>query len=332
MSVVSDRIIRRVVEVSRGPSPPSMLLSSAGISAEPPAVADDVTLVSSDVYYALLERCGADDPELPLRYGAAIRPEDFGAFGLALKTAHSVRGALERLARYILMVSDTLQYELRPEDTGGVFVLSGRPGDARRGVQLANECAMAAIVSLLRQMADRPLVPTAVSLRHAGPADLTAHEVYFGCPIRFEAPIDGLHLDAGCLAMPGRLGDAGLSAYLLSQLDAMHAQRVEGALVHQVRRVITDQLCSGLPSRDDVARTLGMSGRTLHRRLAEHDCSFQVVANQVRREVAESLLARSAVSLAEVAYLTGFSDQSGFQRAFKSWTGQTPNGYRQRAM
>lgn len=330
MSVVSGRIVRRVIEVSRGPSPTSVLLSSVGLAAAPPS-ADDDKLVPSEEYYGILERCGADDPALPLRYGAVIRPEDFGAFGLAIKTARDVRDALQRLARYILVVSDTLEYELREDASDRVFVLSGRPSADRRGVQLANECALAAILSLLRQVSDGPVVPGAVSLRHPPPNDLAAHERYFGCPVRFDAPVDGLHFDEAALSTVTRLGDEGLSAYLLAQLDAIHSQRVEGAVVQQVRRAITDQLCSGMPSRDAIARTLGMSARTLHRRLAEHDRSFQEVANEVRREVAESLLARSSTTLAEVAYLTGFSDQSAFQRAFKSWTGQTPNGFRQAA-
>ncbi|MBH23098.1 MAG: AraC family transcriptional regulator [Myxococcales bacterium] len=331
MSVISSRIVRRIVEVSRVSTPTEVLLERLGLSTEPSSTTDEHPLVSAEVYYDLLERCGADDPALPLRYAEAIRPEDFGAFGLAIKTSRNVRDALERLARYILVVSDTLEYTLRDDAKGAVFVLNGRPSDDRRGVQLANECALAAITSLLRQVAQGPVVPEAVSFRHPGPSEVTSHQAWFQGALRFEAPIDGLHLDEATLATPTRLADDGLSAYLLAQLDDIHAQRAEAAVVQQVRRAITDKLCSGLPTRNTIARHLGMSGRTLHRRLAEHDCSFQEVANQVRRETAESLLRREALSLAEVAYLTGFSDQSAFHRAFKSWTGQTPRSFQQGA-
>ena len=328
MSVIAARILRRIIEVSRGPEPASVLLARAGLAANRPTSADDVELVSAQVYYDILERCGADDVGLPLRYGASIRPEDFGAFGLALKTARDVREALERLARYILVISDTLEYTLHDE---GVFVLSARPSDARRGVQLANECALAAIVSVLRQAAGPTLPLDGVSFRHPAPTDAGLHRDYFGCEVRFGAPIDGIHVGTSALATPTLLGDEGLSAYLMTQVEDLHARRAEGAIVHQVRRTIADQLCSGMPTRDAIARQLGMSARTLHRRLAAHDCSFQDVANQVRRELAESLLVRQAITLAEVAYLTGFSDQSAFQRAFKSWTGQTPHTFRQAA-
>lgn len=326
MSVVSGRIVRRIVELGRGPEPRARLLARAGLSDDPSE--DDGKLVGADVYYELLERCAAGDPGLPLRYGQAIRPEDFAAFGLALKTAGTVREVLERLARYILVVSDTLEYTLDGEDR---FLLNGRPADGRRGVALANECALAAITSLLRQVAEREVAPVAVSLRHAAPADPSEHEDWFGCPVSFEAAVDGLHLDEATLATTTRLGDDGLSAYLLAQLEEIHVRRAEGAVVQQVRRAIHDKLCSGMPSREEIARHLGMSARTLHSRLAEQGHSFRGLANQVRRETAESLLTRPSISLAEVAYVTGFSDQSAFQRAFKSWTGRTPNGFRQGA-
>jgi len=328
LSVVSARIVRRIIEASRGPSPPSGLLEQAGLSPDPGG--DEERVVPSGIYYDVLERCGADDPTLPLRYGMIIRPEDFGAFGLSLKTAHGIRDVLERLARYILVISDSLEYALVAEGSGSRFVLGGRPADGRRGIELANECAMAAIVSLLRQVAERPVTLVAVSLRHAA-TDRASYSAWFGCPVRFEAPVDALHLDEANLSVPTRLADEGLSAYFLAQIEAIHAQRAEGAIVQQVRSAIADKLCSGLPKRGEVARHLGMSPRTLHRRLADRGCSYQAVANQVRREMAESLLSRRGLSLAEVAYMTGFSDQSAFQRAFKSWTGTTPNGFRQGA-
>lgn len=145
MSVISARIVRRIIEVSRGPEPPRRLLERAGLP--PDDGREGPPIVSADVYYDMLERCGAHDRALPLRYGQAMQPEDFGAFGLAIKTATDVRDALERLARYILVVSDTLEYTLREHEGAHVFVLRGRPADGRLGVQLANECAFAAIVA-----------------------------------------------------------------------------------------------------------------------------------------------------------------------------------------
>ena len=78
----------------------------------------------------------------------------------------------------------------------------------------------------------------------------------------------------------------------------------------------------------NVARSLGLSVRSFHRRLSEHGVSFQTITEETRRELAEGLLREEAHSLAEVAFLTGFSEQSSFSRAFKRWVGMTPASYR----
>ena len=79
-----------------------------------------------------------------------------------------------------------------------------------------------------------------------------------------------------------------------------------------------------------MARRLGVSERTLHRQLSDHDETFQSIATQARRDTAEALLTEGRHSIVEVAFLTGFADQTAFSRAFKRWTGSTPGAYRGR--
>ena len=78
----------------------------------------------------------------------------------------------------------------------------------------------------------------------------------------------------------------------------------------------------------DIARRLGMSGRTLQRRLSDEGYSYQTLVDESRRQLAKRLLHQTDFSLVEVAFMTGFSEQSAFTRAFKRWAGQTPRSYR----
>ena len=78
----------------------------------------------------------------------------------------------------------------------------------------------------------------------------------------------------------------------------------------------------------DVAKRLGMSGRTLQRRLSERGYSYQTLVDESRRQLAKRLLRQTDFSLVEVAFMTGFSEQSAFTRAFKRWAGQTPRSFR----
>lgn len=330
MSVVGGPVIRRIVEVSSGPHSHNDLLASVGLS--PRADSKDWMResVDEDAYYDLLERATAeDDCGLPFRYGNAVRVDDFGALGLALKTASTLRDALQRLVRYILVLSDTLEYDLRDEVGGGEFVMS-RPSH-RRGAHLANECALAAVTSLLREITEGEVTPVAVSFRHSRPASDEPHRSFFGCPIRFEDRVNALHLSTDTLQTRTRLADDGLSAFLLATLDDLKEKKAERTLEAQVYSAVTDSLPDGRAAKSQIARRLGMSERTLHRRLAEEGQTFQSISNRAQREAAESLLVNGDNSLAEVAFLTGFSDQSAFTRAFKGWTGQTPLAFREAA-
>ena len=97
-----------------------------------------------------------------------------------------------------------------------------------------------------------------------------------------------------------------------------------------VEREISRSLSEGIPKMADVARRLAMSERTLHRRLSERSVSFKSLVRKTRRHVAENLLRNSRYPVTEVAFLTGFSEQSAFHRAFKRWSGITPAQWRAR--
>jgi AraC-like DNA-binding protein len=172
------------------------------------------------------------------------------------------------------------------------------------------------------------LAPREVVFRHAAPSTDRFHRDYFGCRVTFDAPLNGIDFATSQLSRPTLLADEGLSHYLLAQLDDLRLQTSERSLEEDVRGAVADSLPDGQPSKSQVARRLGMSERTLHRRLAERGESFQTIATDARREAAESLLRSGSHSLAEVAFLTGFSDQSAFTRAFKRWTGRKPASFR----
>ena len=92
-----------------------------------------------------------------------------------------------------------------------------------------------------------------------------------------------------------------------------------------------DERAGGLAA-STVARAVGMSERTLYRRLAEDGLTYQSVLEKTQRSLAENLLSKSAFSIAEVAFLTGFSEQSSFTRAFKRWVGLSPGAFRKREL
>jgi AraC-like DNA-binding protein len=132
------------------------------------------------------------------------------------------------------------------------------------------------------------------------------------------------------LEQPTRLGDEGITRFLISHLDAeLDAVAVaEDTLSERTRNAIARSLSEGVPKLEQIARSLGLSARSLHRRLADEGLSYQSLTDDTRRDLAEGMLAEDQHSLSEIAFLTGFSEQSAFTRAFKRWTGVTPAQYR----
>lgn len=317
-----------MVEVAHHGHDPAELFQRVGLT----TVAEDPTAAGQSIddaaYYDLLEHiAGDDDHGFPLRYAEALKANDLGALGLAMRTAPTVEGVLDRLMRYILILSDTLEYEFSDAHGGRMFKLTGRPHHSR-GLALANECALAAIVSVVRQSAGPDITPVRVTFRHSGPRDDRHHVAFFACPVWFGADVNGLELRHADLARPTLLADDGLSSYLLRQLDDLKASHAARSIVDDVRAAVADSLPDGQPSKGLIARRLGMSERTLHRHLADRSTTFQTITAEARRDAARSLLKSTSHSLAEVAFLTGFADQTAFTRAFKRWTDQTPAAYR----
>lgn len=324
--------MRVVARVASGPESPEELLRSIGLDPDVDRERAAQEHVDADDYYAVLERAALPhDHGLPYRYGAVISPDDFSALGLGLKTADTVRDALRRLVRYILLLSDSLEYATEDAPDGSTTLTLTRPA-LRRGARLANECALAAVVAILSSAAGTRVVPRAVTFAHPRPGSITESHSYFGCPVTFDAERNAIEFSAATLETRGRLSDHGLSSFMLSHLEQLRAQAPERTIVDTVRAAIADVLPDGLPTKAAVARRLGMSERTLHRRLSDEGETYQSITVSARREVAEALLANPRHSLAEVAFLTGFADQSAFQRAFKTWTGTTPAAFRRNSL
>lgn len=304
------------------------LLRSVGVDPEAPV--DPSLMVRDEDYYGLLERMAEADGslDLQLRTGASMRCDEYGAFGLAYKSAVDLRGSFERAHRYARVLTSVSRYEVELSGSGAFFHLL-RDGERRLGLRMSNEASITSALTISREVSSRPVEPKAVFFKHPPPRTTEAHEQFFGCPVLFDADRDAFLLPRESLEVPNKVGDAGIAQFIDGHLEKEVAQKAdEVSLEQRVRVQISTTLSEGVPKISDVAKPLGMSGRTLQRRLSENGSSFQALVDEARRQLAERLLLESPYGIAEVAYLTGFSDQSAFTRAFKRWAGQTPRSYR----
>jgi len=328
MGYVTSLFARKMVAAAGAGIDAADVLAGAGLDPDGPW--DPKAMIPAGSYYDMLERIArsVDVTDLPVRVGASMRCDDYGALGLAFKAARDLRGSLSRVVRYARLWTDVVGYEMRPDPAGILFVVH-RPGERRLGMRLSNEATLVSTISLARQVNPGPVTPLEVRVGHAAPRSIAAHEEWFGCPVRFDAGNDAILLSAGTLAQPNTLGDEGISRYLMAHLDA-ELSEIEGEarIVARARQAVAQALSEGAPKMADIARGLGLSARSFHRRLSDHGVTFQTLTEETRRDLAENLLRDERYSLAEIAFLTGFAEQSSFTRAFKRWLGATPASYR----
>lgn len=329
MGTVTSLFVRKMVAAAGDGVDGPALLRSVGL--DPDGETDPKTMIADSDYYRLLERIAGDidATDLPLRSGASMRLDDYGALGLAFKAAATLGGSWARVARYARLWTSVVEYSLEPRGEDTWFHLH-RAGPRRLGLRLSNEATLASATAIAREAsASGHFCPLEVHIRHAAPRHTARHEAWFGCPVVFGSDRDALLISRAAMMAPNRLGDRGITRFLLGHLDAELSQIEETRPVaDRTKDAIARALSEGMPRMADVARRLGLSARSLHRRLAEDGLSFQTLTEETRRELAEGLLRDELYSIAEIAYLTGFSEQSAFNRAFKRWTGATPASYR----
>ncbi len=302
------------------------------VGVDPDALVDPKVMVADTDYYAFFASLARADPnglELPLRTGASMRCENYGAFGLAWKSAPNLRGSCERAERYARVLTSVSTYEPRETDEG-VYMHLHRDGDrGELGLRLSNEATIASIAAISQEISTDTFQALAIYFKHDAPGSTEAHERHFGCPIHFGSDKDALLVSHEVMQAPNRLGDEGIVKFFDSHLDEELSKFDDDAsLERRVRIHISQALSQGIPTVSDIAGDFSMSARTLQRRLSERGYSFQTLVDESRRELAERLLSDTGYPLAEIAFLTGFSEQSAFNRAFKRWAGQTPRSYR----
>lgn len=330
MASVSTIFVSRIIDRVSDRLDRGTLCRVAGMDAD--SSTPSPAMISAENYYSLLEMIAeTEKPDIRFLLGISMSAtcSDFGAVGLAWKSAPTLRHSFLRMDRHARAYNTASTFKLH--DKGDTFWWTHeRPNMSRLGLDLSSEGALATYVTLCREATGPNSRPGAVQFRHKAPAgSLEVLEAHFRCPITFGADIDALIIPAERLDKPNLVGDESIWRFLSSQAEGMiPAESADRSLDRQVVLQIADVLTDGIPSLGQVASDLGMSARTLQRRLSDQGLTFQALVDQARRESAERFLAATDYSIAEVAFLTGFSEQSAFTRAFKRWAGQTPGSYR----
>jgi len=278
-----------------------------------------------ELHEVLDEKLGAG---FSIRVGQEMKIEDYGVLGLAWRTCSWIGEIFDRSERYFKLLSDTYVFKVeKGPEISKVYLYR----DAhRRGLELSNEATFSATVVVLQAMSEKAIFPVSVSFKHNPPRKLDDYHKAFQCPILFNQSRNVISYTTKDLNLRTAKADISINKFLVERVEEeTNGIKINSnKLITDIQQLIEDALPSGIPSVASLAEILGMSARTLTRRLSEHGVTFRDLIQQKQEERSKFLLTQSDASIAQIAFETGFSEQSAFNRAFKRWTQKTPIEYR----
>ena len=284
--------------------------------------------------FALAERVGmraaelCGDPNIGLHLAQDVRdPRVFDAGVLLMMASPTLGASFERMERYQRFWADGQRFALLPT-AAGVCLRHLHQAELGEYQRHSDECAMAEFVLGARVLTERDIAPSVVRFRHAPPADTREHAALFRCPIEFGAEYAEVEIDRSVLELP--LPHANQTYHAIFQLQVERALArlpAPSGIAEGVRAAARAALASGDCSLSGTARALGISARTMQRKLQAEGTSFAELIDALRREMAAAYLEKR-VPVAEIAWLLGYAEPSAFHHAFKRWTGTTPERWR----
>lgn len=267
------------------------------------------------------------DPGFGLAVARFWHPTSFHALGYSWFASDTLKEAMERAARYFLLLTD--KEELIVEDAGKeIKIVLHNPDPQHPTADEDYDAALATIVAMCRASYGQALNPLRVTMQRAPPADRGAFAQFFKAPMDFLALENAVYFDSKALLTPLPTANAELARANDKVITDYLARFERGSVRRQVEMKLLEQLSSGHASQASVARALHMSLRTLQRRLRAEGTSYKELLEQTRRDLAARYMKESYLSVGEVTFLLGFSEPANFARAFKRWHGVTPTEYR----
>ena len=308
---------------------PEPLFRAAGV--DPQIVGDPHARIARAKGDALVRVLAArvPDPAFGLKAAQCWHPSNLGALGHAWLSSSTLRTALRRIVRYWRIVVADVAVNLDESKESVEFIHTPPPLDDDLD-RIRGDMVMAILFDMCRTNFGRAFSARHIAFRHLAPGDTREYEAFFGCPVTFNAGSNRLLI--------GRVDADHPLLTANRQLGAVHDGILEEKLAHldntnviaRIRSSVLERMASGELSVEDSASDLHMSPRSLQRRLAEADETYQSLVDDTRRDMALRHIQDPAKSATDITFLLGYSQQSAFTRAFRRWTGKSPSEYRSR--
>lgn len=282
----------------------------------------------STLWQAIGQRSGDSNFGLHLSEAADGRMNG-GILSSVMMNCATLESALEKLARYHDLATDFVRLRLNRE--AGMAHLVWEATDTAIPLDRHYiETVFCGLVFPLRRLTQGQVQPVEICFTHARPADISEHRRIFDCPLRFDCLQNELILHSTDLARPIFQANPQLLRYLEQFTQETLAKLYPPDTWTEK---VVDLIRAGLgrgekPALDGIAGQLALGPRQLQNKLRQENCTYQALLDRVRKELALQYLHDPHMTVCEIAFLLGFSEQSAFNHAFKRWTGHQPGEYR----
>jgi AraC-like DNA-binding protein len=266
------------------------------------------------------------DPAIGLRVAERIAPGALGSFEYLLRHSETLHALLERAQRYGRLVDDISDVSVRCAD-GVATIRVGRIGNYPVPAAGA-ECLFAVVLAIARANWPEHGV-LGVRFSHAAHAESARYRARLGCSVQFACEANEILCPEAALHVRARNADPALGRVLEDHTTELLSRLPSTQTFTETAREKLRQLGAFDP--EPVARALGISERTMRRRLASEGMTFQLLVDELRKSIALARVLANTSSLDALASDLGFADTSTLYRAFRRWTGTTPVQYRARS-
>lgn len=308
---------------------PAPLLERVGLSEQDLKEGHD--RISANAQARLLEVAAEalHDPALGLHLAEGVNPREMGLLFYVTSAGKDLGEALALFARYCRIVNEAIRLQLKRRESD--LVVEGQfIGVTRFRATQNAEFGVAVVLKMLREITGRTIHPTTITLIHVRNAHARELERFCGCPIEFSGSSGQVVFSHQSLTAPLITKDVHLLEALRPICDEAAKQRETGpgSLRAAVENEAQKLLPHGKAQRENVAKRLAMSPRTLARKLASEGTTYEEVIDELRRTLALQYINISSISLSQMAWLLGYEGSTSFNHAFRRWTGAPPSAAR----
>jgi len=303
----------------------------AKVGATPEQVNDDAVRLEVSKQIAILKLAAEDlqDDLLGFHLARDFDLREIGLVYYVIASSERLADALINGKRFSAIMNEGVRIDVRQDDRTLVIALNYVDVD-RQSDRHQIEFWLVTMMRICRQITDSRLAPHRLKIRHQRDEKPSEFRGFFGCDAEFGADGDEIIFPAMVASLPIAGGDNYLNDLLQRYAETALADRPRehAAFRSAVEKVLPELLPHARASVSNVARRLGVSTRTLSRKLHNEGVTFAEILEETRAALAKRSLAERDLPVSGIAWLLGYQEISSFTHAFKRWTGVTPRQFR----